>query len=266
MAQITKITAQKRRGRYNIFLADQYAFAVSEHTLIQFNLHKGQELTATEIAAIEEAEVTATAVNAALNYLDVKPRTTKEVRTHLARHEVPPAVVAQAITRLNALHLLDDAAYAGMFTRDYVNLNHKGPAVIAQKLRQKGVIQAVIDDALAAIDSDQWQAAATQAATRIARQNTRRAYKEQLQKLHIGLRQAGFTDAVSAQAIADLQLSQDIDQEAERLEQEAAKQWRQKKRYTGYDRRQRVKQALFRKGFELEMIDAALDALEEAEA
>ena len=41
MATITKISAQKRPGRYNIFLDEQYAFPVSEEVLIKYGLRKG---------------------------------------------------------------------------------------------------------------------------------------------------------------------------------------------------------------------------------
>lgn len=45
MAIITKVSAQKRQGRYNIFLDQEYAFSVSEKTLAEFVLLKGQELS-----------------------------------------------------------------------------------------------------------------------------------------------------------------------------------------------------------------------------
>lgn len=51
MPKITAITTQKRRGRYNIFIDGHYAFPVSEQSLIQFRLSKGQELT----PALEQA-------------------------------------------------------------------------------------------------------------------------------------------------------------------------------------------------------------------
>ena len=51
MAIITKVSAQKRQGRYNIFLDQEYAFSVSEKTLAEFVLLKGQELSPQKINA-----------------------------------------------------------------------------------------------------------------------------------------------------------------------------------------------------------------------
>ena len=45
MAKISKITAQQRRGRYNVYLDGKYAFPVAESVLVKFRLMKGQELT-----------------------------------------------------------------------------------------------------------------------------------------------------------------------------------------------------------------------------
>ena len=56
MTIITKVTSQKRKGRYNIFVDNEYAFSVSEKILTQFRLLKGTELTSEKIAQIKEAE------------------------------------------------------------------------------------------------------------------------------------------------------------------------------------------------------------------
>ncbi|WP_054718665.1 hypothetical protein [Lacticaseibacillus manihotivorans] len=58
--------------------------------------------------------------------------------------------------------------------------------------------------------------------------------------------------------LTELDLQPDEDGEHERLVQDAEKQWRLKRKYEGFDRRNRVKMALFRKGYELDAIDAVL--------
>ena len=42
---ITKIEAQKKKGRYNIYLNDAFAFGVDEATVVKYALFKGTELT-----------------------------------------------------------------------------------------------------------------------------------------------------------------------------------------------------------------------------
>ena len=42
--KVTKITTQKREGRYNVFLDDQYAFPISEDVMIKYRIFKGMEI------------------------------------------------------------------------------------------------------------------------------------------------------------------------------------------------------------------------------
>ena len=44
------------------------------------------------------------------------------------------------------------------------------------------------------------------------------------------------------------------------LAKEAAKQWRRVRRYQGYEREQHFKQAMYRKGFDLDDVQSWLDA------
>ena len=69
MAIITKVSAQKRPGRYNIFLDGHYAFSVSEKTLAEFVLLKGQELTDQQIDQVRSFDADAKATELAARYL-----------------------------------------------------------------------------------------------------------------------------------------------------------------------------------------------------
>ena len=52
--KITSITAQKRPGRFNVFLDGNYAFSVSEEVLVKFQLSKGKELDSADLEEIFE--------------------------------------------------------------------------------------------------------------------------------------------------------------------------------------------------------------------
>ena len=54
--KITSITAQKRPGRFNVFLDGNYAFSVSEEVLVKFQLAKGKELDSADLEEIFEAD------------------------------------------------------------------------------------------------------------------------------------------------------------------------------------------------------------------
>src|SRR5690554_6643246 len=42
---ISKIEPQKRKGRYNIYINEEFAFGVDEEVLLKFHLNKGMHIT-----------------------------------------------------------------------------------------------------------------------------------------------------------------------------------------------------------------------------
>ena len=56
MAVITKVSTQKRKGYFNIFLDNQFAFGVSEKILTEYRLFKGTELTDEQIEEIKQRD------------------------------------------------------------------------------------------------------------------------------------------------------------------------------------------------------------------
>ena len=77
MSKITKIQAQKRKGRYNVYLDGKYAFPVAETTLIEFRLMKDVELTDKQVKEIEDRENVNKAYGDAVNFLSYQLRTEK---------------------------------------------------------------------------------------------------------------------------------------------------------------------------------------------
>ena len=76
---ITKIEAQKKKGRYNIYLNDAFAFGVDEATVVKYALFKGTELTKEQIEEIQHDDCIQQAYQKALHFLNFKLRSTKEV-------------------------------------------------------------------------------------------------------------------------------------------------------------------------------------------
>lgn len=261
MQTITKITAQKRRGRYNIFLDDKYAFPVSESTLIKFRLAKGLELEPAQVAAIKNEEVAAVAKATALNYISHQMRTVHEVRQRLREDEVPEDVITQTTDQLKTLHILDDSLYADTLVRDNLAMGERGPRQVEQRLRTKGIHERLAAAAVAQVTPAQWAEVALRVAQKTARRTTRRAFNDQQNKIRLALMQKGFTTEQTTAALASLALDRDDEAEAGLLEREAAKQWRLKRKYEGYERTQRVRLALLRKGFQNDAIDEVLQRL-----
>ena len=82
-----------------------------------------------------------------------------------------------------------------------------------------------------------------------------------MQRLRVNLMQKGFDEVTIQAAIAKLDPQPDPEAELTMLKTEAEKQWRLKQRYDERTRKQKVKTALFRKGFDLAAIDDVLSEL-----
>ena len=70
---ITKVSAQRRPGRYNIFLDGKYAFSASEKTIAEFVLLKGKELNDDQIEQVRQFDADAKASDLAAHFFFYLP-------------------------------------------------------------------------------------------------------------------------------------------------------------------------------------------------
>ncbi|MCD0887169.1 recombination regulator RecX, partial [Staphylococcus aureus] len=79
MPKITKIEVQKKnKERFNLFLDEQFEMGIDIDTLVKFNLKKGQQLEAADMAEIQKYDHYRIGLNKAIQYLSYKKRTEKE--------------------------------------------------------------------------------------------------------------------------------------------------------------------------------------------
>lgn len=152
MPKITKIEEQKKRtDRFNVFLDDQYSFAVSEGAILEFDLYKGRELTEAEIEKIKAGDSISKCLDKAYRFLSYRARSEKEMRDKLAE-KFDEGTVEEAIKRLKKFNLVNDAEFA----RAWINsrLLGRSKRALAFELKQKGVTKEVIEAALEDISKD----------------------------------------------------------------------------------------------------------------
>lgn len=257
MAKITKIQAQKRKGRYNIFLDGKYAFPVAEQTLIDFRLMNDVELTDEDIKEIQDSENINKAYGDAVNYLSYQLRTKKEIKDYLYKKEYHRDAVDEVISRLEKLHYLDDASYAKSFINTQLRTTANGPKIIEQKMVKKGVPNNVIQDAIVEIDYDTLLENATDFAKKQARKQSRASFKQMLTKLRASLYQKGFDNEIIETAIKNLDLEPDEDEELDKLKKLVDKVQHR------YDNPTKLINYLMTKGYHFDEIKKVLSSEEE---
>lgn len=257
--KITAIQVQKRKGRYNIFIDGHYRFPVSEEVLIQFRLHKDQEITDDQIKVITNADSISKAYNKALDYLSYQLRTEKEIIQYLQQHEFTDLQIKPVLQRLRAQGYVNDLEYAKSYVRTIAKTSDKGPKVIIQNLRKKGVLENDIETALEEFPFEDQLQNSIKIAQKLARKYHREAFKIQIQKIKNSLFAKGFSSEIATEAINQLGLEKDEDQENEQLHLQGAKIIRRYQRLPLSQRNQKVKVALYRKGFSMDEINQFID-------
>ena len=266
MAEITSIATQKKPGRYNIFLDGKYAFAVDERTLIRFGLSKGMELDQSRVEEIQTDDNHAKALGQALNYISHQARTEQQVDRYLMGKDYDEQTSAAVIAELIDLHYLDDAEYARRFVAESISKGDRGPRGVRQWLTQRGVSNDDIEEALAAYDQEQAITVASQLAEKAFAHPGSKSQHALVQAVHQKLMQKGFDSEVIQIVLAEVQPEEDEAREDDLLRAAAEKAWRQKRGLDAFKRAQKVKQQLYRKGFDLDAIDRVLHEIKAAES
>ncbi|MBP1916513.1 regulatory protein [Lederbergia galactosidilyticus] len=260
MAIITKITAQKKRAdRYNLFLDEKYAFSVDEAILIRYGLVKGKELADFEVIQLQYEDEIRKAYNEAIHYLSFRMRAEGEIKDHLAKKDWNIQVIEQVMQKLHEHQYVDDLEFAKAFVRTQISAGKKGPYNIKQELLQKAISDSNIEEALSLYKKEDQIEHAIQLGNKYAAKNKKLSEKILKQKLENFLQTKGFSFAIISVAIEEIDFEKDEDEEWQTLLKHGEKAQRKYQHLDGFEYRQKMKQALFRKGFELDMIDRFLD-------
>lgn len=253
---ITKIGRQKNnQERYNIYLNEKYAFAVDEGTLIKFGLQKGKVLEQMEIDEIQYEDEIAKAFNKALNFLSFQMRSEHEVKSKLLKAGHGEAVVQEAIHKLTGLGFLNDESYSKALLETRKRTTKKGPAAIRQDLIQKGIDKNLQQKVLATFDHEEQLKLAMELAEKAVRSNTNKTPTQVKQKIQDVLLRKGYSYEIVKEILEHITLDRDEDEWSELIEAQGEKIWRKyASKLTGSDLRQKVKQALYQKGFPIEKI------------
>lgn len=150
---ISALRFQKRnRDRVNVYLDGSYAFALPAAAAAR--LSRGQVLSDEEIADLKGLDEEVQAYERCLRFLAHRPRSTREVRRYLEQRKVADSIIGHVLDRLQEAGYLDDRDFARFWINDRERFNPRGPVALRHELRQKGVSDHIIEEALQAVVSE----------------------------------------------------------------------------------------------------------------
>jgi regulatory protein len=207
--EITAIKVQRRnKDRVNIYLDGEYAFSLK--AIVAASLGRGDYLSDGRIKELQMEDSFEKAHDRALNYLSYRPRSSAEVSRYLRDKEVPPEVSEEVLQRLTATGLLDDLAFAQYWVENRETFKPRGPSLLRQELRQKGINDELIAEVLDEVDEEE---SAYQAASKQASRYSGLDDELFRQKMQNFLRRRGFTYEVIRETVSRL-LRQRSEEEA----------------------------------------------------
>ncbi|WP_374722575.1 recombination regulator RecX [Peribacillus tepidiphilus] len=268
MAYITRITVQKKlKDRYNIFLdkgrGEEYAFSVSEDVLIKHGLKKGMEIDELDIMEIQYQEDIQKAYTQSIQFLSIRMRSEQEVRQHLKKKEWDAPIIQEVIHKLKKFNYINDLEFAKAYVRTQINTTKKGPQLITKELNEKGVAEDSIQEAIKEYDEHLQIEHARALIEKNKKSSKRISTVEYKRKMEQMLFSKGFPSWVVQEIIVNEPFENDLDEEWESLCYQGVKAHKRYMKYEGFQYEQKMKQALYRKGFSIELIEKFLNEKEE---
>jgi len=148
---VSVVTALRatRRGGVALHVDGEYVCVVSEALVARWRLFKGRELDEADVAEVRASASAERVMGDACRLLGHRARSAGELRRRLLEKEHEEAAVEDALQRLAADGLLDDAAFARSYVADKRRLGGWGSERIRRGLRALDVEASIVDDVLA---------------------------------------------------------------------------------------------------------------------
>ena len=270
--RVTGIETTKK-GRYALMVDGEFAFSLHRDTFLLCPwLQKGAEVSPERLETLRQEDELRSARERALDLLSAAEQTSGTLRQKLLRWYGEEAVEA-AVLRMEELGLINDLDYGRRYAADAVNLRGWPRRRIAMELQKKGVPAEVIEEALADITEE----TEIETACRLLEGPYRGRLRDRRErdKVKAALQRRGFSYEVIRQAVSRAMEALPEDGETPEPEEtpetgdgqeELLALIRKKYAKNMADRAgmEKTIAALYRRGYPLEEIKAAMAAAQEA--
>ena len=150
-----KITAKSgRNDKIHIYIDGEYLLTVDEIFWFSCGLVSGDEINEEELTAFEEAAGSRRAFNSALNSLDYRDHSEKEIRAKLMRKH-GAEYVDEAVEKLIELDLINDRRYAENYARELFEHKKFGKIRIKSELIAKGIASDIASETVNSLFEDE---------------------------------------------------------------------------------------------------------------
>ena len=252
---VVKINLKNRMG-------DEEKLVLSVDDYVGYGFRKDSLVTSKIVNKIKENENKVLAYRSALNKLSIKDYSTKQMKDSLLKkYELTDDQINSIISKLKELDLLNDSKYT--ITRiNILKESLMSKRAIFNKLIKEGISKELIIELYEDDREDEVLNAQKKA---LKYQNTikGKSLNAKKQLVLTKLVNDGFDIELAKMTVSELDFSKDVLKEDELLKKEAEKAYNKyRKKYEGYELRNRIFNYLASKGFVLEDIYTVINEME----
>lgn len=206
MPQITAITPQRRKGRFSIFVDNEFVVGVGEKVVADLGLRVGKPIDAGELSRIVREEEVRRATENGLRLLELRPRSQREFEQQFRQKGYEPEVITEAIAVLARWGFVDDTQFAEQWVQSRSRARPAGARKLRAELAQKGVAKEKIEKAVEGLTDEGELGLARAALAKKARAlpADKEARREEWRRLAGFLQRRGFGWETVKKALAEI--------------------------------------------------------------
>lgn len=236
-------------GKYKVKIDDKIIDTYDD-VLINNKLIYKKEIDNEMLDRINSDNLFYEAYNKTLSYILKRQRTLSEINEYLDKFEISNIEKNMIIEKLKNNGLVNDLQYVKSFISDAINLSKDGPNKIRKNLIDKKIDEKTIDNELSKIDDDVFIDKALKIIKKRFDNNTKYSKNQLKQKITLYLINIGYDKNMIDSLINNFDFN-----EIDLLENEYDKIYNKlSKKYEGYELKNKIKQKLYSKGFDMNLI------------
>lgn len=242
--QIVNVTKKKNKF---IVSTNEKEYTFCEDTIIKYYIFKDKQFTEEEFEEALKAEKENSYLNQALNFISFKTRSIKEIVDYLKSKDASREQSEYVITKLIELGYLDDEIFSKNML-DSIMLNKKGPMVLLEKLKSKGVDEEIIKNTLSLYTIDLEEEILDDLIKSLVKKNNDQPKQKQKQIIYNKLLRDGFTSSLVYRLVDKIEF---VDESEATLIKDIEKL---KRKYPLKEDRNKIVVSLLSKGYEYRKI------------
>ena len=249
---------KKNKEQYELILDNDEKLVVYEDVIIKYNLLSNKKLSSDILKKINNDNNFSSIYAKCIKYISIRMRSEKEIRDYLHKKLVDFEMADKIIDKLKINKLIDDEKFVQAFIDDKLLLTNYGPKKIRNELCNHNIDYSIIDKYIDNIDKEIFYEKINKIITRQLNSNTKYSKNMIKNRIQNTLNNLGYPKVF----YNDILNSFDIKDDDNILEKELYKEYTKlSKKYSENELKIKLKQKLYKKGFDINKIDYYIETL-----